>query len=393
MVRVRLGVMIAVVAGVLALAAPAHAVPDCADIRQPKVILDGQGLLESVLVDSKGRLFWTDSNANALMVIEKPGAAPRAVAPLDNPGGLLEDRDGTIIAGSGNGFQEGAVGNVAGQAKLVRIDPRTGTVSPYAEGLSMANGLAWGPSGEIYASDDVSTGIDKVVDGKVQPKWAQVVSSNGLAVNAAGTHLFAAQTFQPPAIQRVTIANPEEVSTFGTGAPDDLTAGLDGMTIDQLDRLFVTANGGGQVWRLDVDGTPCALARGLLLPSAVALGGTSAYVVTFSGVLAELENVRPKPTGPPRTSNPTAPRAADGRPATVRATVTPRRIRARRTTRLRIQLEPAVADAGLRIAGRRVRTDARGRATVRIRFKRPGRYALTYGGRRLATLKVRARAS
>lgn len=380
--------MILTAVAAFASAAPAaHAVPDCQDIRTPKPILEGQGVLESVLVDSKGRLFWTDSSANALMVIEKPGATPRAVATVDNPGGLLEDRDGTIIAGSGNGFQEGAVGNVMGIAKLLRIDPRTGGASVYAEGLSMANGLAWGPSGEIYASDDVSTGIDKVVDGKVQPRWAQVISSNGLAVDAAGRYLYAAQTFQPPAVQRVTIARPEEVVQFGAGAPEDLVAGLDGMTIDQLDRLFVTANGGGQVWRFDVDGTPCALARGLLLPSAVALGGTSAYVVTFSGVLAELENVRPRPHGPRTVS-------AEAAPQRVRATLRPRAIRAGRRARLRIQLTPAVSDAGLRIAGRRVRTDARGRATVRLRVRRAGRYALTYGGRRVATLKVRsARAS
>ena len=379
-------------AATLLLAAPAHAVPDCADIRTPKPILTGQGVLESVLVDSKGRLFWTDSSANALMVIEKPGAAPRAVATVDNPGGLLEGRDGTIIAGSGNGIPEGAAGNVAGQAKLLRIDPRTGTTTVHAEGLAMANGLAWGPSGEIYASDDAGVGIDKVVDGKVQPRWAQVVSSNGLAVDAAGRYLFAAQTFQPPAVQRVTIADPAEVTTFGTGAPEDLFAGLDGMTIDQLDRLFVTANGGGQVWRFDVDGTPCALARGLLLPSAVALGGTSAYVVTFSGVLAELENVRPRPHGSPRAVSPeTAPAAA--RPQRVRARLRPGGIRAGRAARVRIQLEPAVSDAGLRIAGRGVRTDARGRATIRLRVKRPGHYPLTYGGRRVATLKVRARAS
>ena len=377
----RLGLLIA--AFTLVLAPAAHAVPDCPDIRAPKVILDGQGLLESVLVDSKGRLFWTDSNANALMVIEAPGAAPRPVAPVDNPGGLLEARDGTIIAGSGNGFQEGAIGNVAGQAKLVRIDPATGQVTPFAEGLSMANGLAWGPSGEIYASDDVSTGIDKVVDGKVQPRWAQVISSNGLAVDAAGGHLFAAQTFQPPAIQKVTIADPAQVETFGTGAPEDLTAGLDGMTIDQLDRLFVTANGGGQVWRFDVDGTPCALARGLLLPSAVALGGTSAYVVTFSGVLAELENVRPAPPAPSTSS------AVVRTPQRVRAVVRPKRVFAKRRSRLRIRLQPPVANAGLRIAGRTVRTDARGRAVLRLRFKRAGRYALKHGGRRVATVRVR----
>ena len=378
----RLGLLIAAV--LLAFAPAAHAVPDCPDIREPKVILDGQGKLESVLVASTGQLFWTSSNA--LMAIDRAGAPPRAVAAIDTPGGLLEDRDGTLIVGSGNGAPQGAAGNVAGQARLLRVNPRTGETSVFAEGLAMANGLAWGPGREIYASDSAGTGIDKVVDGKVQPRWAQVTSSNGLAVDAAGGHLFAAQTFQPPAVQRVTIADPAQVETFGTGGPEDATAGLDGMAIDQLDRLFVAANGGGQVWRFDVDGTPCALARGLTLPSAVALGGTSAYVVTFSGVLAELENVRPAPR--PSSSPPV--RA----PAKVRATVRPKRVYARRATRLRIQLTPAVADAGLRIAGRTVRTDARGRAVLRLRFRLGGRYALTYGGRRVATVEVRrARAS
>jgi hypothetical protein len=250
----------------------------------------------------------------------------------------------------------------------------------------MANGLAWGPGGEIYASDDAGAGIDKVVDGKVQPRWAQVVSSNGLAVDAAGRHLFAAQTFQPAAVQRVEIANPANVARFGAPPAEDFAAGLDGMTIDQLDRLYVTAQTGSALWRFDVDGTPCALARGLSLPSAVALGGTSAYVVTFSGVLAEVENVRPAPPSPTSA----VVRAA----VRVRATLKPARVYAKRRVRLRIQLRPAVADAGLRIAGRRVRTDARGRAVLRLRFKRAGRHALTYGGRRVATLKVRrARAS
>jgi hypothetical protein len=370
------------VLGLMAFAPAAHAVPDCPDIRTPKPLVEGQGVLESVLVHSSGRLYWT--GADTLWTFDGPGTAPRVVAPLPKPGGLLEDADGTIVAGSGNGFQEGAAGNVQGQARLVRIDPATGRVTPVAEGLSMANGLAWGPNHEIYASDDAGLGVDKVVDGKVQPRWAQVISSNGLAVNAAGTHLFAAQTFQPPAVQRIPLDKPEDVATFGTGGPEDLVAGLDGMTIDQLDRLFVTANGGGMVWRFDVDGTPCALARGLLLPSAVALGGTSAFVVTFSGVVAELENVRPMPEPPAEV------RVA--KPARLRALVAPRRLRVG-TRRIRVQLKPSVANAGLRLAGRTLRTDARGRATLRVRFRRPGRYALTYGGRRLATLTVRARAT
>lgn len=298
-VVVRLGSSLAAAVAAVALLAPAtaQAVPDCGDAREAKVLVDGQGVLESVIVTSKGRLIWSDSSAKALMSIDAPGAAPRVVADgIDKPGGLLEDADGSIIVGSGNGFQEGAIGNVMGIARLLRVDVATGRKEVYAEGLAMANGLAWGPAGEIYASDDAGIGIDKVVDGRVQPRWATAVSSNGLAVNAAGTHLFAAQTFQPPAILRIPLADPATVETFARGEAVDLFAGLDGMIIDRFDRLFVAANGGGQVWRADTDGSVCRMTGGLLLPSAVALGGTSLYVVTFSGVVAELEHVRPRPT-------------------------------------------------------------------------------------------------
>jgi hypothetical protein len=79
------------------------------------------------------------------------------------------------------------------------------------------------------------------------------------------------------------------------------------MTIDQNDRLFVAANGGGQVWRVETDGSYCALATGLLLPSAVGFGSsrdgtgfaaTSLFAVTFSGSVIEMPGARPMPPLP-----------------------------------------------------------------------------------------------
>jgi hypothetical protein len=70
---------------------------------------------------------------------------------------------------------------------------------------------------------------------------------------------------------------------------------LDGMAIDDSGRLFVAANGAGQVWRVDPDGAIQALTRGLRCPTAVALGcgprGSCAgnlYAVTFAGNVVEL---------------------------------------------------------------------------------------------------------
>ncbi len=70
------------------------------------------------------------------------------------------------------------------------------------------------------------------------------------------------------------------------------------MTIDPAGRLYVAANGAGQIWRVDPDGTVCTLARGLRFPSAVALGhgpdgfsDGNLYAVTFSGDIVALSHV------------------------------------------------------------------------------------------------------
>jgi hypothetical protein len=71
------------------------------------------------------------------------------------------------------------------------------------------------------------------------------------------------------------------------------------MTRDGSDRLYVAANGAGEVWLVDRDRTICALARGFPFVSSVAFGGGkpgfpkgNLYAVTFTGVIVELANVR-----------------------------------------------------------------------------------------------------
>lgn len=365
--------------GVLALglivAAPAHAVPDCPGTAPARTILSGQGVLESVIADDRGGLLYTDNSKNALMRLDRPGGTPRQVAPLPKPGGLLLEPGGTVIAGSGNGFQEGAVGNVSPMAKLLRIDPHTGRTTTLATGLQMANGLAYDLDRTIYGSDDVGRrGIDRFRNGKVETQWADVLSANGLAVDRAGRYLFANQTFVPAAIARVDLRDPAKVETFARPGPQDVSAGLDGMTIDQSDRLFSAANGAGQLWRIGTDRSICALARGLLLPSAVAFGGggafptTSLYAVTFSGNVVEAPRARPVPP-------------ASALPGTrVRLRVSPRRVRAGRRVRLKLRVDfvrgrtvsPAPR-ARVRIGRKVVRMNRSGRRTLVRRFRRRAR--------------------
>jgi sugar lactone lactonase YvrE len=283
------------------LPATAGAAPDCSTVPQPRTILSGLGRLESVIADRQGRLYFVETgNPGRLLKLSQPGAPPEVlVSGIENPRGLAFDRDGRLYLGFGG---DGVTSQVTLNAGIMIVDPRTGAHSVYVTGLEMANGVAVGPDGVIYASNDFGTHIHRVIDGRVENKWAPVLSANGLVVDATGTYLYAAQTFQPAAIARVEIAHPENVETYVQAAPEDIAAGPDGMTRDERGRLYVAANGGGQVWRIDEQRRICALWHGLpfpLGPSAVAFGsGTrrfpeaNLYVVNFNGELIELPGVR-----------------------------------------------------------------------------------------------------
>jgi hypothetical protein len=287
----------------IGVAAPAAwAAPDCpGSPTQARTLLSGQGTLESVIVDSRGRLFLT--NEGSLLRLDRPDGAPRVLLSIDNPGGLALDQHGDLIVGYGNSAENGAVGDLTGPAGLLRVDPDTGASTVFATGLSMANGVVRGPDGSYYASNDFGSNIDRVRNGQTERGWAHVDSGNGLAIDTAGRYLYVAQTFRPAAIQRIDLAHPENVTEYVHAGAEDIAAGLDGMTRDAADRLFVAANGAGQIWRVDPNpASICVVLRGLPGfpdgPSAVATGSSrgsfparNVYVVTFNGNLIELAGV------------------------------------------------------------------------------------------------------
>ena len=96
-------------------------------------------------------------------------------------------------------------------------------------------------------------------------------------VDTTGRWLYVAQTFVPAAISRVEIADPTQVETWYTAPAADRRRVLDGLTRDAHDRLYVAANLGGEVWRVQEGGPGCVLAHlPPLGPSAVAFGSAEA---------------------------------------------------------------------------------------------------------------------
>ena len=281
----------------------ALAAPDCKRYPEARVLVDGLDSLESTIVDRRGRLFF--AGTGKLYRLDRPDAEPVVLAEgIDAPGGMAFDAEGFLILGFGDSIANGAQGDADPNAGLLRVDPDTGAHTIFAEGLSMGNGLARGPGGEYYASNDIVGGIDRISpDGTtVEHRWANVNSANGLVIDRAKQTLFSAQTFQPAAIARVPLDDPAAASTYFSAPPADVAAGLDGMVRDRRNRLYVAANGAGEVWRVNRKPEACSLASMPAFPdgpSALTFGRgkrgfdrKNLYVVAFNGQVTELAGVR-----------------------------------------------------------------------------------------------------
>jgi hypothetical protein len=288
---------VATIATPLAATATAQAstVPACPAVSPPSVVLQSQGQLESVLVDRRGRLLFTDRVRQALLVVPRRGAAPRILATgIADPGGIVEDRHGRLLVGFGNNAQNSLAAPAVGGAGLYAVDPVSGRKTVFLRGLSMANGVVRAPNGTLYASSVASASLDRVLPGG-QPEraWATPRSSNGLALR--GPYLFANVSLPPTEIVRIDTRDPARIVPWAAPPAADANAFLDGLTRGRSGRLLAAAFVAGEVWRADGPGRLCVLARGLPNPSSVALGRGrrgfrrgAAYVATYGGTLVEL---------------------------------------------------------------------------------------------------------
>jgi sugar lactone lactonase YvrE len=268
---------------------------------QAKVLYSGPGKLESVAVDRKGRVFFTDSGAGTLMRLRTDGRPPRVLlSGIEGPGGIVFTHR-KVLVGFGDSAEQGLDGLLAPEAGLIKVDPRTGESETVVEGLQMANGVARAP-GAIFASTDFGTGIDRIVHGKVELEWATLASPNGMIAAADGKSLFVNQTFTTPSIMRVPLANPAAMSPwYANHLPEDAAAGLDGITRGDGNTLYTAANGGGEVWRVDGPDDACVLLHRDPFPSGPSdlafgrgrgIADSSLLVTTFGGELLEIPAAR-----------------------------------------------------------------------------------------------------
>lgn len=293
------GVTVAGMCAAVASAAPVpSSIPMCADVGAPRVIVGGQPrTFEAVAFDDRGAMLLSDSLGNRLDVVDRPGAAPRMVAPVYAPGGIAPMPDGTVLVGSG--IFTPLASPAVGVAKLIRVNPRNGHHRVYAEGLSQGNGVVRAPDGTVYASNDLASTIDRIgTDGRVERGWYNQSPGNGLAMSADGRTLFANVSLPDTRIVAIDAAT-------GTGRtyfrpPAGMNSILDDLDIDRRGRLYAPMYFGGRVLRVDNDGSHCAIAAGLTLPAGIALGrpgagfsADSVYVTTHAGAVIEIPKAVP----------------------------------------------------------------------------------------------------
>ncbi|MFD1814474.1 SMP-30/gluconolactonase/LRE family protein [Rhodococcus gannanensis] len=271
--------------------------PMCSDVGAPRSVAQPSAY-EAVAFDSDGRMLVSNAFGNSVDMVDTPGAPPRSVATVPSPGGIAPLPDGTVLVGSGNS----TTAFLAPTAELRQLNPTTGEQRVVANGLSMANGVVRASDGTVYASSDVEPAIDRVhPDGRVERAWYRASTANGLALSADERTLFANVSIGDTSI--VAIDTETGASRVHFRPPPALAlAFLDDLDIDGAGRLYTNAFLAGQTWRVDPDGSFCAVATNLVFPAGISVGAAgspfaadSVYVTTYSGSVYEIPRAVPRP--------------------------------------------------------------------------------------------------
>lgn len=253
--------------------------------------------LEGLAVDSLGRAYTTDIVSGRVYRIDAPGENPYPIATVPSGGGgaLAWMSDGTLLVGYGADPRV-FVGDLIKAAGIVRLDIDTLELTPFASGLSAANGLAVAADDTVYATNDFGSAIGRISpDGTVDAEWARFPSANGAVLDATGDYLYVSRTFVDPGVSRIPVADPSAPESLLDLSGLEAFAAPDGLTLDGQGRPVVPLNVLGNVVRIDAPGSTCLLASGISLTSVVVYGrgeqGFSAgrlFGAGFDGVVREI---------------------------------------------------------------------------------------------------------
>lgn len=244
--------------------------------------------IESIIVDQRGRMFMTGYYSGKVFRMDSPDATPVAITGgINASGGIVVRPDGKLLVGTGNDLLTSTTGDLFPHSELKLVDPDTGAVSIYADGLGGIDGVALAQDGTVYTSTVGGQNIGRVSpDGTVDNDWAKVPLGNGIAVSPDQRSVYVIQSGPGPALYRIPVDNPAGAQRWMT-PPVDVLAIPDGLTLDSAGRPLITTWGAGQIWRVE-SGRFCSIQDGMHLTTQVTYGegaqGFSAGRMFRSGV-------------------------------------------------------------------------------------------------------------
>ena len=256
----------------------------------PELVIDmGDTGCEGIAFNGEGRLFATC--ARGLHEIGLDGGSRKVTDLHSNLGvAAIGERD-LLVADFGptNAFRQ----DRNNDGMVWRVTP-DGDKREDSVGYGDPNFVVVRKDGSYLVSDDATADIYVVGDDKRPLLFSTAVSHpNGLALNADESILYVAQIFSSirPVIGDDAIWAIPLTDGVPSGRAKVVTragpnAFVDGLAMDALGRVYIAANGAGQLWRFDPDSEEMVLlAGGMFGIASVAFGEgeferTSVYATT-----------------------------------------------------------------------------------------------------------------
>ncbi|MGK2932125.1 MAG: SMP-30/gluconolactonase/LRE family protein [Solirubrobacterales bacterium] len=298
---VSLTVLFSVLFAVFASAATAE-VPKCTGTYSQKTLYSGQGTVENLIVGGGGTLYTSGTptgTTGGSLSAYTPGKTAAVVTSTDKagPGGLAWSRK-KLLWGYGDSAANGTTGDINPTAGLFSVNIAKKSKSVLSDHLGMANGIARGKDGYVYASNNLGKKLDRISPGgETTNGWTSLDSANGLSVGKNGKYLYANQMFVTPStIAKIDTTDPSKIFTFYK-SPEPLNVLFDGLTRDSDNNLYAAVFGLGEVWKINADKEACVVATGLSQTTSVAISSAkkgfkagNLYAAGFDGKIVEVKN-------------------------------------------------------------------------------------------------------
>ncbi len=227
-------------------------------VGEVSLVKDGFQFTEGPAGNATGELFFTDIPADTIFRMTPQGEFVELVKPSGHANGLMLDASGKLLACQMDG-------------SLVAIDPAKGAVKVLAsefEGkrFNAPNDLVIDKSGGVYFTDPLyrapnplpqgSMGVYyRDASGKVTQVAKDLPAPNGVGLSPDESTLYVIPS-QSPDMLAYPITEPGKVGASRVlcklkqpeNLPESRPGGGDGMTVDELGNLYITAATGVQVF-------------------------------------------------------------------------------------------------------------------------------------------------